>query len=93
MKIEAQDTASTPAATVEENLRATGWMAPGEADEMRSHVKKLALALSGAWFASGSACIQFEELRDAMRSARQCIDADDVIGAHQILVRALGEKG
>lgn len=85
MKIEAQDTASTPAATVEENLRATGWMAPGEANEMRSRMVKLERALAGA-------CIRFEEWRDALQSARQCIDADDVIGAHGILVAALGEK-
>ena len=85
MKIEAQATASTPAATVEENLRATGWMAPGEANDMRSRVVKLERALAGA-------CIRFNEWREALESARQCIDADDVIGAHQILVRALGEK-
>ena len=85
MRIEAQDTASTPAATVEENLRATGWITPGEANEMRSRVVKLERALAGA-------CIRFEEWREAIESARQCIDADDVIGAHQILVRALGEK-
>jgi len=86
MRIEAQDTASTPAATVEENLRATGWMAPGEANEMRSRMVKLERALAGA-------CIRFEEWRDAIESARQCIDADDVIGAHAILVKTLGEKG
>ena len=85
MKIEAQDTTSTLAATVEENLRATGWMAPGEANEMRSRVVKMSRALGGA-------CILFEELRDAVESARQCIDADDVIGAHAILLKALGEK-
>jgi len=28
-------------------------------------------------------------LREAMVAARQCIDADDVIGAHNILVTAL----
>jgi hypothetical protein len=32
------------------------------------------------------------KLREAIEMARQCIDADDVIGAHQILVRVLGEK-
>jgi hypothetical protein len=85
MRIEAQDTASTPAATVEENLRATGWMAPGEANEMRSRMVKLERALAGA-------CIRFEEWREATQCARQCIEADDIIGAHQILVRALGEK-
>jgi hypothetical protein len=31
-------------------------------------------------------------LRQTIEMARQCIDADDVIGAHQILVRVLGEK-
>ena len=31
-------------------------------------------------------------LREAIEMARQCIEADDVIGAHQILVRVLGEK-
>ena len=31
-------------------------------------------------------------LRQAIVEARQCIDADDVIGAHGILVAALGEK-
>lgn len=31
-------------------------------------------------------------LREAIEMARQCIDADDVIGAHGILVAALGEK-
>ena len=31
-------------------------------------------------------------LREAMEMARQCIDADDVIGAHGILVAALGEE-
>jgi hypothetical protein len=34
--------------------------------------------------------VQF--LLEAIEMARQCIDADDVIGAHQILVRVLGEK-
>lgn len=32
------------------------------------------------------------KLREALEMARQCIDADDVIGAHAIIVVALGEK-
>ena len=32
------------------------------------------------------------KLREALVHARQCIDADDVIGAHNILTNALGEK-
>lgn len=32
------------------------------------------------------------KLREAMEMARQCIDADDVIGAHNILVAALEGK-
>ena len=32
------------------------------------------------------------KLREAIKMARQCIDADDVIGAHDIIVAALGEK-
>jgi len=32
------------------------------------------------------------KLREALVQARQCIDADDVIGAHNILTNALGEK-
>jgi hypothetical protein len=31
-------------------------------------------------------------LRQTIEMARQCIDADDVIGAHQILTKTLGEK-
>ncbi len=31
-------------------------------------------------------------LRQALVHARQCINADDVIGAHQIITAALGEK-
>jgi hypothetical protein len=31
-------------------------------------------------------------LREAIEMARQCIEADDVIGAHQILTKTLGEK-
>ena len=31
-------------------------------------------------------------LRQALVHARQCIDADDVIGAHAIITAALGEK-
>lgn len=31
-------------------------------------------------------------LRQTIEMARQCIDADDVIGAHQILTKVLGEK-
>jgi hypothetical protein len=31
-------------------------------------------------------------LRQALVHARQCIEADDVIGAHQIITAALGEK-
>ena len=31
-------------------------------------------------------------LREALEQARQCIEADDVISAHQILTKALGEK-
>jgi len=33
------------------------------------------------------------KLREALVHARQCIDADDVIGAHQIITAVLGEKG
>jgi len=33
------------------------------------------------------------KLREAIEMARQCIEADDVIGAHQLLAKALGEKG
>jgi hypothetical protein len=32
------------------------------------------------------------KLREALVHARQCIDADDIIGAHQIITAALGEK-
>lgn len=32
------------------------------------------------------------KLREAIEMARQCIDAEDVIGAHAIIVAALGEK-
>lgn len=32
------------------------------------------------------------KLREALVHARQCIDADDVIGAHAIITAALGEK-
>ena len=32
------------------------------------------------------------KLREALVQARQCIDADDVIGAHAIIVAVLGEK-
>jgi hypothetical protein len=32
------------------------------------------------------------KLREAVKMARQCIDADDVIGAHAIITAALGEK-
>jgi hypothetical protein len=32
------------------------------------------------------------KLREAIEMARQCIEADDVIGAHQLLAKALGEK-
>ena len=32
------------------------------------------------------------KLREAIEMARQCIDADDVIGAHAIIVAVLGEK-
>ena len=32
------------------------------------------------------------KLREAIKMARQCIDADDVIGAHAIIVAVLGEK-
>jgi hypothetical protein len=35
---------------------------------------------------------KIEKMREAIEMARQCIDADDVIGAHQILTNALGEK-
>ncbi len=31
-------------------------------------------------------------LRQALVQARQCIDADDVIGAHAIITAVLGEK-
>jgi|GEM_PF-3185180 len=85
MQIEPQPTASVPAAEVTQKLQSLGWIAPNEADDMRARVAKLERALAGA-------CIRFEEWRDAMQSARQCIDADDVIGAHEILVKALGEK-
>lgn len=85
MNIEPQPTASVPAAEVTQKLLSLGWMAPDEASEMRARLTKLERALAGA-------CIRFNEWRDAIESARQCIDADDVIGAHQILVRALGEK-
>ena len=32
------------------------------------------------------------KLREVIEMARQCIDADDVIGAHAIIVAVLGEK-
>jgi len=32
------------------------------------------------------------KLREALVQARQCIDADDVIGAHAIIVTVLGEN-
>ena len=32
------------------------------------------------------------KLREALEMARQCIDADDVIGAHAIIVAVLGEE-
>ena len=32
------------------------------------------------------------KLREALVHARQCIDADDVIGAHAIITAVLGEK-
>ena len=37
------------------------------------------------------AAAKIEKMREAIEMARQCIDADDVIGAHQILTKALGE--
>jgi hypothetical protein len=32
------------------------------------------------------------KLREAVKMARQCIDTDDLIGAHNILTNALGGK-
>lgn len=32
------------------------------------------------------------KLQEAIEMARQCIDADDVIGAHAILIKTMGEK-
>jgi len=32
------------------------------------------------------------KLREAVKMARQCIDADNLIGAHNILTNALGGK-
>ncbi len=59
--------------------------APDEADDMRARVAKLEHALRVAFFC-------FEECRGAMQSALRSIDADDVIGAHEILVKALEEE-
>jgi hypothetical protein len=33
-----------------------------------------------------------EKLREAVKMARQCIDTDNLIGAHNILTNALGGK-
>jgi hypothetical protein len=38
------------------------------------------------------AATEIKKLHEAIEMARQCIDADDVIGAHNILTNALGEK-
>jgi len=42
--------------------------------------------------AKAEARLLLARLLDALVQARQCIDADDVIGAHAIIVAALGEK-
>ena len=42
--------------------------------------------------AKAEARLLLARLLDALVHARQCIDADDVIGAHQIITAALGEK-
>ena len=42
--------------------------------------------------AKAEARLLLARLLDALVQARQCIDADDVIGAHDILTNALGEK-
>lgn len=85
MRIEPQTTESVPAVEVTQSLQRLGWMAPDEADAMRQQLHKLERACGGA-------VVMIDGLRQAVEMARQCIDADDVIGAHQILVRALGEK-
>jgi len=43
--------------------------------------------------AKAEARLLLARLLDALVQARQCIDADDVIGAHAIITAALGEKG
>jgi len=43
--------------------------------------------------AKAEARLLLARLLDALVQARQCIDADEVIGAHAIITAALGEKG
>jgi hypothetical protein len=72
-----------------------------ENEKLRAALDKAADALHDAgcyeaWAAARAAlkaADEIENLREAIEMARQCIDADDVIGAHQILTKALGEKG
>jgi len=42
--------------------------------------------------AKAEARLLLARLLDALVQARQCIDADDVIGAHAIITAVLGEK-
>lgn len=85
MQIEPQTTESVPAAEVTQSLQRLGWMAPDEADAMRQQLHKLERACGGA-------VVMIDGLRQAVEMARQCIDADDVIGAHGVLIAALEAK-
>jgi hypothetical protein len=38
------------------------------------------------------AAAEVEKLRGVIKMALECIEADDVIGAHQTLTKGLGEK-
>jgi hypothetical protein len=74
--------------------------AADEIEKLRAALDKAADALHDAgcheaWAAARAAlksADEIENLREAIEMARQRIDADDVIGAHQILTKALGEK-
>lgn len=72
------------AAELTQQLKSLGWMAPDEADEIRRQRNKLERACGGA-------VVLIDGLLLALDQARECIDAGDVIGAHEILVRELSK--
>lgn len=66
--------------------------AAAEIEKLRAENANLAASNHAYLSDYQEAVAEIEKLRAALKMALECIDADDVIGAHAIIVAVLGEK-